>query len=96
MRLTNRVALVTGAASGIRKEIAGTFPREGAKVAIADLNQAGADSAAAELGGLDGRAIGVAMDVTSEEQVEAGMAKTVKTFSLIRSKFWLESESASR
>ena len=83
MRLTNRVALVTGAASGIGKEIARAFLREGAKVAIADLNQAGADAAAAELGGPDRRAIGVAMDVTSEEQVEAGMASTVKTFGRI-------------
>jgi 3-hydroxybutyrate dehydrogenase len=83
MRLTNRVALVTGAASGIGKEIARAFLREGAKVAIADLNQAGADAAAAELGGPDRRAIGVVMDVTSEEQVEAGMARTVKTFGRI-------------
>ena len=80
MRLGNRVALVTGAASGIGKEIARTFVREGAKVAIADLNQAGADAAAGELGGPERRAIGVAMDVTSEEQVEAGMAATVKAF----------------
>jgi 3-hydroxybutyrate dehydrogenase len=80
MRLTNRVAVVTGAASGIGKEIARTFVREGAKVAIADLNQAGADATAAELGGPEQHAIGVAMDVTSEEQVEAGMAKVVKTF----------------
>jgi 3-hydroxybutyrate dehydrogenase len=83
MRLANRVALVTGAASGIGKEIARAFLREGAKVAIADLNQAGADAAAVELGGPDRRAIGVAMDVTSEEQVEAGMARTVKTFGRI-------------
>jgi 3-hydroxybutyrate dehydrogenase len=80
MRLKNRVALVTGAASGIGKEIARTFVREGAKVAIADLNQAGADATAAELGGTERRAAGIAMDVTSEEQVEAGMAKAVKTF----------------
>ncbi len=80
MRLKNRVAVVTGAASGIGKEIARTFVREGAKVAIADLNQAGADAAAAELGGPERRAVGIAMDVTNEEQVEAGMAKAVKTF----------------
>ena len=80
MRLKNRVAVVTGAASGIGKEIARTFVREGAKVAIADLNQAGADAAAAELGGPERRAIGIAMDVTSEEQVEAGMTKAVNTF----------------
>ncbi len=80
MRLKNRVAVVTGAASGIGKEIARSFVREGAKVAIADLNQAGADAAAAALGGPERRAIGIAMDVTSEEQVEAGMAKAIKTF----------------
>src|SRR6266446_10486663 len=80
MRLKNRVAIVTGAASGIGKEIARTFVREGAKVAIADLGQAGADAAAAELGGPERRAIGVATDVTSEAQVEAGMARAVKAF----------------
>ncbi len=80
MRLKNRVALVTGAASGIGKEIARTFVREGARVAIADLNQAGADAAAAELGGPERRAIGIPMDVTAEEQVEAGVTKAVNTF----------------
>jgi 3-hydroxybutyrate dehydrogenase len=83
MRLKNRVALVTGAASGIGKEIARSFVREGARVAIADLNQASADAAAAELGGPERRAVGIAMDVTSEEQVEAGMAKAVKAFGRI-------------
>ena len=51
MRLLGKVAVVTGAASGIGKEIARACHREGAKVVIADLNQAGADAAAAELGG---------------------------------------------
>jgi 3-hydroxybutyrate dehydrogenase len=83
MRLTDKVAVVTGAASGIGKEIARAFAREGAKVAIADLNQQGADAAAAELAGADRRAIGVAMDVTDEAQVEAGMAKIVTTFGRI-------------
>jgi len=83
MRLKDKVAVVTGAASGIGKEIAHAFAREGAKIAIADLNQQGADAAAAELAGTDRRAIGVAMDVTNEAQVEAGMAKVVETFGRI-------------
>src|SRR6266404_3455696 len=79
MRLKDKVAIVTGAASGIGKEIATAFAREGAKVVIADLNQKAADAAAAELG--DARkAIGVVMDVTNEQQVEAGVARTVEQF----------------
>jgi 3-hydroxybutyrate dehydrogenase len=81
MRLLGKVAIVTGAASGIGKEIARAYRREGAKVVIADLNQAGANAAAAELGGED--AIGVAMDVTSEAEVEAGMTKAVSLFGRI-------------
>ena len=79
MRLQNKVAVITGAASGIGKEIATLFVQEGAKVVIADLNQAGADATAKELGG-PSKAMGVAMDVTNEDQVEAGMAKAIKSF----------------
>ena len=79
MRLKDKVAVVTGAASGIGKEIAAAYVREGAKVAIADLNLQAAETVAAGLGGPD-HAIGIAMDVTSEEQVEAGIDKAVKTF----------------
>src|SRR5215468_1390117 len=64
MPLTNKVALVTGAASGIGKEIARVFARAGAKVVIADLNKVGADATAAELGAKE-RAIGIAMDVSN-------------------------------
>jgi 3-hydroxybutyrate dehydrogenase len=82
MRLKDKVAIVTGAASGIGKEIAKSFAREGARVVIADLNQKAADAAAAELG--DARkALGVVMDVTNEEQVEAGVALTVEQFGKI-------------
>jgi 3-hydroxybutyrate dehydrogenase len=83
MRLKDRVAVVTGAASGIGKEIARTFVAEGAKVVIADLNQKGADATAAELNGAGKNAIGVAMDVTDEAQVEAGMAKSIEAFGKI-------------
>ena len=66
MRLKDKVAIITGAASGIGKEIAIVFAREGAKVVIADLNQEAADATARELDPSGKRAIGVAMDVTDE------------------------------
>jgi 3-hydroxybutyrate dehydrogenase len=80
MRLKDKVAIITGAASGIGKEIAIVFAREGAKVAIADINQAAADATAKELDPSGKRAIGVAMDVTNEQQVDAGTAKVIETF----------------
>jgi 3-hydroxybutyrate dehydrogenase len=83
MRLKDKVAVVTGAASGIGKEIARTFVAEGGKVVIADLNQEGADATAAELNHSGKNAAGVAMDVTDEAQVEAGMASAIETFGKI-------------
>jgi 3-hydroxybutyrate dehydrogenase len=80
MRLKDKVAIVTGAASGIGKEIAMVFAREGAKVAIADLDPKAAEASAREIDPKGERAIGVAMDVANEEQVEAATAKVVKTF----------------
>ncbi|MDB5379552.1 MAG: 3-hydroxybutyrate dehydrogenase, partial [Rubritepida sp.] len=82
MRMQDKVAVVTGAASGIGKDIATVFVREGGKVVIADLNKAAADAAALELGGPD-KALGVAMDVTSEDQVEAGIAEALRHFGRI-------------
>jgi 3-hydroxybutyrate dehydrogenase len=80
MRLKDKVAVITGAASGIGKEIAITFAREGGKVVIADLDQKAADATAAELDPTGVRAIGVAMDVANEEQVNAGIAKSIARF----------------
>jgi len=79
MGIRGKVAIVTGAASGIGKEIARTFVREGAKVVIADVNGDGAVAAAAEIGGRD-VALGVAMDVTDEAQVDAGIDTAASTF----------------
>jgi 3-hydroxybutyrate dehydrogenase len=79
-RLANQVAMITGAASGIGKEIALAFAREGAKVVIADLDPKAAQEAASEIDPLLQRALGVAMDVSNEEQVEAGMVLVIETF----------------
>ncbi|MGF6959650.1 3-hydroxybutyrate dehydrogenase [Paraburkholderia youngii] len=70
--LTGRVALVTGAASGIGKQIALTLSAAGAAVAIADLNQGGANAVAEEIKQAGGKSIGVAMDVTKEDAVNQG------------------------
>jgi 3-hydroxybutyrate dehydrogenase len=80
MRLKGKVAVVTGAASGIGKEIARTFVAEGGKGIIADLNQEGADATAEELNGSRKNAAGIAMDVTNEVQVDAGMDKAIEIF----------------
>ncbi len=83
MRLKDKVAVVTGAASGIGKEIASTFAHHGAKVVIADLDRAGAESAAASLRDGGHEAMAVAMDVTNEAQVDAGMSAVVKAYGRI-------------
>lgn len=76
--INGKVALVTGAASGIGREIAFELSRAGAAVAIADINLDGAEAVAREIAGTGGRAAGVAMDVTDEAAVEAGTARVVE------------------
>lgn len=80
MKLKDKVAIVTGAASGIGKAIATLYAKEGAKVVIADLNKAAADATAKELQAAGGQALGVVMDVTSESAVDAGVAEVVKAW----------------
>jgi 3-hydroxybutyrate dehydrogenase len=80
MKLQGKTAIITGAASGIGKEIALEFAREGANVAIADLNLAAANATAAEMVASGLKALGVAMDVANEKAVEDGVAAVVKAF----------------
>src|SRR6201988_5237060 len=80
MKLKDKSAIVTGAASGIGKDIALVYAREGAKVAIADLNLDAANATANEIRGKGGQAMGVAMDVTNEKAVNDGVAAVVKAF----------------
>ena len=75
--LQGKTALITGAASGIGKNMALVFAKAGCAVAVADLNQSGADATAKEILDAGGRAVGVAMDVTNEDQVNAGFDKAV-------------------
>ncbi|HEY5821618.1 MAG TPA: bifunctional aldolase/short-chain dehydrogenase [Propionibacteriaceae bacterium] len=77
--LAGRIALVTGAASGIGKAIAVRLAAEGACVVIADLDLAKAQAAAAEIGGPD-VAVGVAANVSDETEVQAGIDAAVLAF----------------
>lgn len=80
--LARRVALVTGAASGIGRAIAARLAQDGAHVVIGDIDGTGAQAAATDLcrqyGA--GRATGLAMDVTSEASVSAAFEATCATF----------------
>jgi 3-hydroxybutyrate dehydrogenase len=80
MKLKNKVAIITGAASGIGKEIALVYAREGAKIAIADLNLSQANLAAEEINSMGGQAMAVAMNVTDEDQVNQGVDAVAEHF----------------
>ena len=77
MRLKDKVAIVTGAASGFGAEIAHQYVLEGAKVAVADINAAGAKAVADAIGE---NAIAVTCDVTKRADIDALVAATVAQF----------------
>ena len=71
MRLQDKVAVITGAASGIGLATAIKFAQEGAFIAICDLNQAGIDAAIKEVEAVGGKALGYVVDVTKPDQIAA-------------------------
>ena len=77
MRLSNKTALVTGAAQGFGLGIAETFAREGAKVALVDLQQGPNEAAAKRIGG---GAIALTCDVAKRDQVEKAVQETIRAF----------------
>ena len=77
MRLENKVALITGAASGMGASMARIFAREGARVAIADTLEAEGRQLAAEITQANGAAIFHKLDVTSEAEWRAAIEATV-------------------
>jgi 3-hydroxybutyrate dehydrogenase len=78
MRLKDKVAFVTGAASGLGRAIAELYASEGAAIAIADMNEQAALAAARDIQQNGARAIGIAVDVTVEAQVDAAVERTVR------------------
>ena len=80
MRLDNKVALVTGAASGFGQGIAETFAREGARVAVVDINEKAARAAAASI---SNKAIALRCDVSQRADVDTAVRATVDAFGRI-------------
>ncbi|MBB3999677.1 3-hydroxybutyrate dehydrogenase [Aureimonas pseudogalii] len=80
MQLQDRVAVVTGAGSGIGRAIALRYAGEGCAVAVADLDETAASRVAAEIEAAGGRSLTVCMDVADEAAVERGVEETVAAF----------------
>jgi len=79
-RLDDRVAVVTGAASGIGREIALTFARAGARVACLDIDVAACGRTAGDVAALGGASLAVECDISRPEAVEAAFARVDERF----------------
>lgn len=80
MRLNNKVAIVTGAASGMGKAIAMLYAKEGAKVVVSDMNMEGAQETVSEIQANGGTAMAVLTNVAKEEAVKKLVEATIKEY----------------
>src|SRR5690625_3489410 len=80
MKLEGKVAVITGAASGIGKEIAKLYAQEGASVVISDLNEKGALEVVEKIENENGKAIAVAANVTKQADVDYMIDQAIKTY----------------
>ena len=80
MKLKDKVAIVTGAGSGIGKAIAIRFAQEGAKVIIADINLGAAQETADDIINLNRESLAIKMDVTKKEEINSMIEKAIEHF----------------
>ena len=82
-RIENKVAIITGAASGMGKAMALLFAKEGAKVIVSDINQSGVDTVANEIESAGGNALGIVANVGQEEDIQNMIKVTIDHFGAI-------------
>src|SRR2546423_9291460 len=87
MKLKDRVAVITGAGSGIGRASAREFAREGARVVVADINLAGAAETVRQIEAGGGRALALETDVADPASVQRLGAETLKAFSEVHTLF---------
>jgi NAD(P)-dependent dehydrogenase (short-subunit alcohol dehydrogenase family) len=83
MRLRNKVAIITGSGRGIGREMARLFAEQGARIVVADVDQANAEKTASQINALGREALAVHVDITSQEQVRALIDETLRRFARI-------------
>ncbi|MBS0307695.1 MAG: SDR family NAD(P)-dependent oxidoreductase, partial [Proteobacteria bacterium] len=83
MRLANKVSIITGAAQGIGQATALKFAKEGAKVVVCDMNQAGVDAVVKQIHEQGGEAIGFSVDVTKPDTIAAAVSGTMAKYGRI-------------
>ena len=80
MKLQDKVAVITGAASGMGKEIAFLYAKEGASVVVSDLNGEGAEATVKEIEANGGKAFAIKTNVAVEEDIQQLIDSTVDTY----------------